>query len=51
MRELLGSLDLTRVQIFRIYELIEVVIAYKDKNLVFITLQIMTPSFEYLNNS
>lgn len=37
LRKFLGPADLTRVQVFYIYELIEVVIVNKDKDLIFAT--------------
>ncbi len=49
-RELLGLVDLTRVQAFYIYQSTEVVIVINDKNLVFATLQVMAPSLESLND-
>ncbi len=49
-RELLGLADLTRAYVFHIHELIEVVIVNKDKDLIFIILQVVAPSLKSLNN-
>ena len=50
-KELLGLANLTKTQAFSIYELTEVVIVSKDKDLVFAALQVVTPSLKSLNNS
>ncbi len=50
-REFLGLIDLRRAQAFRIHELMEVIIVSKDKDLVFATFQVVTPSFKGFNNS
>ena len=36
-RELLGLTNLSEAQVFRIYEVTEVVVVYEDENLVFAT--------------
>lgn len=51
LRELLGLMDLTRAQAFRIYVLLEVIMVSKDRNFVFATLQVVAPSFKGFNNS
>ena len=50
LRELLGPADLKRAQAFYIYELMEVIIVNKDKNLVFAAFQVEALSLESLNN-
>ncbi len=50
LREFLGSIDLTRAQTFYIHESTEVIMVNKDKNLIFATFQIVTPSLKSLNN-
>ncbi len=35
LKELLGPANLTRAQVFHIYELIEVIMVSKDKDLIF----------------
>ncbi len=49
-RELLGSTDLTRAQAFHIHESTEDVMVSKDEDHVFAALQVVTPSFESLND-
>lgn len=43
-------LDLTKTQTFDIYELTEIVVVRKDKQLAFAAFQVVTQSFEYFNN-
>ncbi len=51
LRELLGPADLTRAQVFCIYESTEVIIVSKDEDLVFAAFQVVAPSFKGFNNS
>ncbi len=51
LRELFGSVDLTRAQAFYIYELTEIIMVSKDEDLVFATFQVVAPSFKDFNNS
>ena len=50
-KELLSQMDLSRAQTLYIYETIEIIVVYKDKNLMLATFQIMMPSFECFNNN
>lgn len=50
-REFLYLADLTKTQTFCIHELGEVIMVNKVKNLIFVGFQVITPSFESLNNS
>lgn len=49
--ELIYLADLTITEIFCIYELIEVIIVSKDKDLVFAIFQVVGPRLKSLNNS
>lgn len=49
--EFLGLADLTRAQAFYIYKLTKISIVSKDKDLIFVTFYILTPSFKYFHNS
>ena len=51
LRELLGPADLSRAQILHIYEIMEIIVVYKDENLMFATFQIVTPRLEGFDNS
>ena len=51
LRELLGPVDLTKAQAFHIYELTEVIMVNKDKDLVFAAFQVVVPSLKSFNNS
>ena len=51
MKEFLGPSNLIIAYVFDIYELTEVVVVHKDKKLIFVTLQIVAPSFKSFNNS
>ncbi len=50
LRKFLGSTDLMRAQAFYIYELTEVVMVSKDKDLVFAALKVVTLNLKSLNN-
>ncbi len=50
-RELLGPIDLTRTQTLCIRELMEVVVASEDEDLVFAAFQVVAPSLKGLNNN
>ena len=50
LRELLGLADLSKAQILLIHETTEIIMVYKDKNLMFVTFQVVVPSLECLNN-
>ena len=51
LREFLGPAELSRAQILHIYEITEVIIVHKDKNLILAAFQVVAPSLEFLNNS
>lgn len=38
-------------QAFCIHELIKIIVIYKDKDLIYITFQVVLPSFKYINDS
>lgn len=50
-RKLLSPSDLTKAQVLHIYELTEVVMACKNKDLIFAAFKIVTPSLEGFNDS
>lgn len=47
----LGLTDMTRTQVFCINELTEVIIVCNNKDFVFASFQVMTPSIKGFNNS
>ena len=49
-RLLLSPTSLLRAQVFYIYETIEVIIIYKDKNLIFVAFQVLVSSFKFFIN-
>ena len=51
LREFLGLADLPRAQALHIHKMTEVIVIRKDENLMLAAFQVVTPSFEYLNNS
>ena len=51
LRELLGPADLPRAQTLCIYETTEVIVVYKDENLMFAVFQIMTLRLKDLDDS
>lgn len=50
-KKLLGLTYLILSQFFNIHKLIEVVIVYKDKNVIFTTFEIILLDFEHFDNS
>lgn len=50
-RELLSLLDPIKAQVLYIYELTEVIIVHKNKNLVFTAFQVVALSLEGFNDS
>lgn len=50
LRQFLYPMNVTRTETFCIYKLIEVIMVSKDKNLIFAAFQVVTPSFENLND-
>lgn len=50
LREFSGLADLTRTQIFFIYELTKIIIVSKNKNLIFAIFQIVVQDSKDLNN-
>ncbi len=51
LRELFGPADLKKAQAFCIYELTEVIIVSKDKDLVFAAFKVVAPSLKGFNDS
>lgn len=49
-RELLHSINFSKVETLSIHKLSEVIVSSKDKNLIFATLQVVVPSLNSLNN-
>lgn len=50
VKELLGLTNLIRAQTLLIYELTQVIIVFKDENLVFIALSIVSQGFKSFKN-
>ena len=51
LKELLGLENLSKAQALYINKEIEIIIIYKNKNLIFIFFQVIAPSLECFNNS
>lgn len=49
-KKLFGLVNPTKAGVFNIHELIEIIIFDKYKNLIFLMLQIVAPSFQSFNN-
>ena len=50
LKELLSPTDLLGAEIFWIYEMTEIIVVYKEENLMLATFQIVALSFEYFND-
>ena len=50
IRKILGLIDLTKAQIFCIYKSTDIIILYKNENLIFLAFQIVPPGFKNFNN-
>lgn len=51
LKKLLGLVNLTKAQVFYIYELTEVITVNKEKDLIFTTLKVIVLNFKGFNNS
>lgn len=51
LKELLSLTNLTKTQLFYVYELIEVIMVGKNKDFIFAIFNIMSPDFKGFNNS
>ena len=51
LKELLSPADLSGAQIFYIYETIEVIVIYEDKNLIFVIFYIVMSCLKVFDNS
>ena len=51
LKKLLNLINLSKAQIFYIYEITKVIIIYKNENLVFLAIQVIKPNFKYFNNN